>query len=177
MLSSGTGRRRIPPNPPTPDGRAEKRFPCRPVRGWPLGALARAFGEFAPRADSGLREASRADADGGEPEPTNHAKIALARASGHREIVPCCHVGREIRAVQSLGCRPTRIQRGMIPGRGPGFLCVNRVFFNLRPVEPLKTLTFPTPNMGGRRQNAISLDFLPDRKLTGGCPSPEELCL
>ena len=42
---------------------------CRPVRGWTLGALARAFGEFAPRADSGLRGAGQADADGGEPAP------------------------------------------------------------------------------------------------------------
>ena len=41
--------RRIRPNPPNADGRAEKRFPCRVVRGWPPRALARAFGEFAPR--------------------------------------------------------------------------------------------------------------------------------
>ena len=40
-------------------------------------ALVRAFGEFAPRADSGLREAGRADADGGEPEPA-HSGIRLA---------------------------------------------------------------------------------------------------
>ena len=57
------------PHSPNADGRAEKRFPCRPVRGWTLGALVRAFGEFAPRADSGLRGAGQADADGGEPAP------------------------------------------------------------------------------------------------------------
>ena len=47
----------------------KKRFPCCAVRGWPLGALARAFGEFAPCADSGLRGADQADAGGGEPAP------------------------------------------------------------------------------------------------------------
>ena len=61
--------RRIRPNPPTPDGRAEKRFPCCAVRRRTRRALARAFGEFAPRADSGLRGAGQADADGGEPAP------------------------------------------------------------------------------------------------------------
>ena len=71
---------RIRPNPPNADGRAEKRFPCCAVRGWPLGALARAFGEFAPCADSGLRGADRADAGGGEPEPANRAKNAPLRA-------------------------------------------------------------------------------------------------
>ena len=69
------------PHSPNADGRAEKRFPCRPVRGWTLGALVRAFGEFAPRADSGLRGAGQADADGGEPEPANRAKIAPGRAA------------------------------------------------------------------------------------------------
>ena len=48
---------RIPLNPPNSDRQAKKRFPCRPVRGWTLGALVRAFGEFAPGADSGLRQA------------------------------------------------------------------------------------------------------------------------
>ena len=48
---------------------AERENNAVPVRGWTLGALARAFGEFAPRADSGLREAGWADADGGEPAP------------------------------------------------------------------------------------------------------------
>ena len=61
---------RIPQNPPNPDGPAEKRFFCRPVRGWTRRALARAWacGEFAPYADTGLRGAGRADAGGGEPE-------------------------------------------------------------------------------------------------------------
>ena len=45
------------PNPPNADGRAEKRFPCCAVRRWTRRALARAFGEFAPCADSGLRQA------------------------------------------------------------------------------------------------------------------------
>ena len=71
---------RIRPTPPNADGQAEKRFPCAPVRGWTLGALARAFGEFAPCADSGLRGADRADAGGGEPEPAKSAKIAPLRA-------------------------------------------------------------------------------------------------
>ena len=56
---------RIPPNPPNADGRAEKRFPCAPVRGWTRRALARAFGGFAPRADSRLRGAGQADAGSG----------------------------------------------------------------------------------------------------------------
>ena len=133
-FSSGTGRRRIPPNPPTPDGRAEKRFPCRPRAG--LAAPRPLPGHSgnsrpAPTLDSARRAGRTRTA--ANPNRRITQKIALARASGHREIVPCCHVGREIRAVQSLGCRPTRIQRGMIPGRGPGFLCVNRVFFQFAP--------------------------------------------
>ena len=40
----------IRPNPPNADGRAEKRFPCAPVRGWTGRAPARAFGDSpAPR--------------------------------------------------------------------------------------------------------------------------------
>ena len=62
--------RRIRPNPPNADGRAEKRFPCcAGLRDCFPPPLARAFGEFAPRAESGLRGAGRADADGGEPAP------------------------------------------------------------------------------------------------------------
>ena len=61
------------------DGRTEKRFPCCAGRDCFPPPLARAFGEFAPRADSGLREAGRADADGGEPESANRAKIAPGR--------------------------------------------------------------------------------------------------
>ena len=57
---------RIPPNA---DGRAEKRFPCCAGRDCFPPPLASAFGEFAPRADSGLRDAGRTDADGGEPAP------------------------------------------------------------------------------------------------------------
>ena len=56
------------------DGRTEKRFPCCAGRDCFPPPLASAFGEFAPRADSGLRDAGRADADGGEPESPRIAR-------------------------------------------------------------------------------------------------------
>ena len=50
LLAAGVNAipRRIRPNPPNADGRAEKRFPCAPVRGWPPRALAIVFGNSRP---------------------------------------------------------------------------------------------------------------------------------
>ena len=67
---------RIHPDPPNSDGWTEKRFPP---------TLAGAFGEFAPRADSGLREAAQVDAGGSEPRE-NRPLCSLIVSGG---IIPC----------------------------------------------------------------------------------------
>ena len=72
---------RIPPNLPNLDGRAEKRFSSAPVRGWPRRAFARVFGGFAPRADSGLREAGQADAAGGVWGLIKHVRFSGRRTA------------------------------------------------------------------------------------------------
>ena len=67
---SGAGGR-IRPNQPNRTGGRKRRAVGRAVRGWELGALARVFGAFAPRADSGHREVV-----GRMPAGATHAKIA-----------------------------------------------------------------------------------------------------
>ena len=53
------------------------------MRGTTRRALVRAFGEFAPCADSGFRDAGWADADGGEPKPRESLSTGSKRLDGH----------------------------------------------------------------------------------------------